>query len=105
MPIPPDIVHLGLREPMQHGFIGINVTVPHKEAVARFIKPDEIVRAVGAVNTIDFRTNEGTNTDVRGLIDDLKAQGVLLDGARAIVLGAGGRRVLPSTACGAKGPL
>lgn len=90
MPIPPDIAHLGLREPMQHGFIGINVTVPHKEIVARFIKPDEIVRAVGAVNTIDFRSNEGTNTDVTGFIDDLKAHGVTLDGTHALVLGAGG---------------
>lgn len=90
MAIPPDIVQLGLREPRQHGYVGINVTVPHKQAAARFITPDDTVRAVGAVNTIDFRTNTGTNTDVIGLIDDLKAHDVTLNGARTIVLGAGG---------------
>ncbi|MFN8448469.1 MAG: hypothetical protein U0521_07725 [Anaerolineae bacterium] len=57
-------------------FVGINVTVPHKQAVMPFVKPDEIARAVGAVNTIDFRSNIGTNTDVAGFMDDLRANGV-----------------------------
>jgi shikimate dehydrogenase len=90
MPIPPDIVQMGLREPQRHGFIGVNVTIPHKQAVARMVKPDEVVQAVGACNTVDLRTNEGTNTDVIGLVDDLKAHDVTLDGARVMVLGAGG---------------
>ena len=41
MSIPPDILRYGLREPKNHGYIGINVTVPHKEAIMEFVRPDE----------------------------------------------------------------
>jgi shikimate dehydrogenase len=90
MSIPPDILKHGLREPMQHGYIGLNVTVPHKEAVMRLVTPDAMARAVGAINTIDFRTNTGTNTDVQGFIDDLKAHHIPIQGEMVVVLGAGG---------------
>lgn len=90
MAIPPDIVRLGLKEPQQHGYVGLNVTIPHKETVMRFVRPDPLAQAVGAVNTIDFRDNSGTNTDVAGLIDDLKAHGLDPAAKRVIVLGAGG---------------
>ncbi len=91
LPIPPDIVRQGLKTLRDEGgFIGVNVTVPLKQAVLPYVKPDERAQAIGAVNTIDFRTNLGTNTDVIGLIDDLKAHNLTLDGARVIVLGAGG---------------
>lgn len=90
MAIPPDILRYGIREPKNHGYIGINVTVPHKEAIMEYVRPDEKARAIGAVNTIDFRTNLGTNTDADGLIDDLKANDVPLDGEKVLVLGAGG---------------
>ena len=90
MSIPPDILRLGLREPMQHGYIGINVTVPHKEAIMNFVRPDETARAIGAVNTVDFRTGIGTNTDAAGLLDDLAANDVAVAGERVLVLGAGG---------------
>ncbi len=90
-PVPPDIVRQSLRMLRDEGgFIGVNVTVPLKEKVMPFVLPDERARAVGAVNTIDFRSNVGTNTDVVGLIDDLKAHGIPLEGAKVIVLGAGG---------------
>jgi shikimate dehydrogenase len=90
LPIPPDIIKQGLRELRDHGFTGVNVTVPHKQAVMPFVKPDERARAVGAVNTIDFRDNRGTNTDIAGFIDDLKANAVTLANANVLVLGAGG---------------
>lgn len=90
MAIPPDIIRQSLRELGDAGFIGINVTVPHKQAVMPFVKPDEIARAVGAVNTIDFRSNSATNTDVAGFMDDLAAHGVDAAGKRVVVLGAGG---------------
>lgn len=90
MAIPPDIVRYAVREPQRHGYIGINVTVPYKEIAMEFIRPDEIARAVGAVNTIDFRNNTGTNTDIVGLIDDLRAHDVALENAHVVVLGAGG---------------
>lgn len=90
MPVPPDIVRLGLIEPQRHGFVGINVTIPHKETVTRFVTPDESVRAIGAANTIDLRDNSATNTDVLGLMQDLEAGGVDVSGKNALVLGAGG---------------
>ncbi len=90
MSIPPDILRLGLREPKQHGYIGINVTVPHKEAIMEYVRPDERARAIGAVNTVDFRSNLGTNTDADGFINDLLANDVAIQGERVLVLGAGG---------------
>ncbi len=90
MSIPPDILRLGLREPRDHGYIGINVTVPHKEAIMEYVRPDEKARAIGAVNTVDFRSNIGTNTDADGFINDLRAHDVSIAGERVLVLGAGG---------------
>jgi shikimate dehydrogenase len=88
--IPPDVLRHSLRELRDHGYIGVNVTVPHKQAVMPFIRPDGLAQAVGAVNTIDFRTNTGTNTDVQGFMDDLAAHNVDVNGRRALVIGAGG---------------
>ncbi|MBL8156987.1 MAG: shikimate dehydrogenase [Anaerolineae bacterium] len=90
-PIPPDIVGKGLRTLRDEGgFIGVNVTVPLKEKVIPYVKADERARAIGAVNTIDFRDGSGTNTDVLGFMDDLRAYGIEVVGHRVIVLGAGG---------------
>lgn len=89
--IPPDIVGHSLRTLRDEGgFLGLNVTVPHKQAVLPHVRADEVALALGAANTIDFRDNSATNTDHTGLIDDLRAHGVPLAGARALVLGAGG---------------
>jgi len=88
--IPPDIIKLSLRELRDHGYVGINVTIPHKQAVMPYVKPDATAQAIGAVNTIDFRTNVGTNTDVIGLMDDLAAHDIKVAGELVMVLGAGG---------------
>lgn len=90
IPVPPDVLRHSLKELQQHDVIGINVTIPHKRAVMPFVKSDAIALAVGAVNTIDFRTNVGTNSDVAGFMDDLTAHGVEPRGMNAVVLGAGG---------------
>ena len=90
MAIPPDILRQGISEPRHHGYIGINVTVPHKEAIMAFVKPDDKARAIGAVNTVDFRSGIGTNTDADGFIADLRANDVPLSGRRVLVLGSGG---------------
>ncbi len=58
-PVPPDIVRQSLKMLREEGnFIGVNVTIPLKQAVMPFVQPDERARAVGAVNVIDFRTNK-----------------------------------------------
>jgi shikimate dehydrogenase len=90
MAIPPDIANYAVKEPKRHGYIGLNITIPFKEQALEFAVPDEIARAVGAVNTIDFRDDSATNTDVAGFIYDLQAHDIALTGQPVIVLGAGG---------------
>lgn len=90
IPVPPDVLRHSLIELRQHEVVGINVTIPHKRTVMPYVKSDAIARAVGAVNTIDFRNNTGTNSDVAGFMDDLTAHGVDPHGMNAVVLGAGG---------------
>lgn len=90
MEIPPDIPKHAVNEPRLAGYIGLNVTIPFKEKVLAYCTPDAKARAIGAVNTIDFRTDIGTNTDVDGLISDLQVHDVVLAGAKVLVLGSGG---------------
>src|ERR1700709_281229 len=76
-----------------HGFVGANVTIPHKERALALSKPDERARAVGAANTLWFKEGElcSTNTDVEGFINNLDACAPGWDKAEeALVLGAGG---------------
>jgi len=90
MAIPPDIVRHAFVEPKRHGYIGLNVTVPFKQAALEYVRPNEKARAIGAINTIDFRNDTGTNTDVDGFIDDLKAHNIPIKDRRVGVIGAGG---------------
>jgi shikimate dehydrogenase len=76
------------------GYVGANVTVPHKEAAFALSTPDELARAVGAANTLwlDNGVLRSTNTDVDGFLDnlDIRALGWDRDEGKAVVLGAGG---------------
>jgi shikimate dehydrogenase len=76
-----------------HGFIGANVTLPHKERALALTVPDERARAVGAANTLWYEGGElrSTNTDIEGFVAHLDASAKGWDGANnALVLGAGG---------------
>lgn len=93
LPVAPERLGDGTRGLRGLGFVGANVTVPHKEAVMRHL--DEVTmeaRAIGAVNTIVVREGRmvGTNTDALGFLRGLREAGVEPRGARAVVLGAGG---------------
>lgn len=90
MAIPPDIADYAVKEPKRHGYIGLNITIPFKEQALQWGRPDDKARAIGAVNTIDFRDDSATNTDVDGFIGDLEAHDVPIQGEKVIVLGAGG---------------
>ena len=83
------ITHLAAR-----GYVGANVTVPHKEAALALSEPDNRARAVGAVNTLwlDGARLRSTNTDVEGFIGNLDATAPGWDHGlqSALVLGAGG---------------
>jgi shikimate dehydrogenase len=76
-----------------HGFVGANVTIPHKERALALTKPDARARAVGAANTLWYEGGElrSTNTDIEGFINNLDACAPGWDSATdALVLGAGG---------------
>lgn len=76
-----------------HGFVGANVTIPHKERALALTRPDERARAVGAANTLWYQDGElrSTNTDIEGFINNLDACAPGWDSAgEALVLGAGG---------------
>jgi shikimate dehydrogenase len=78
----------------EHGYVGANVTVPHKEAALDLAEADERATAVGAVNTLWFEDGSlrATNTDVEGFINNLDASVPAWDRGleTAAVLGAGG---------------
>lgn len=83
-----------LRSLAANGFVGCNVTVPHKEtafAIADVV--EDSARAVGAANTIwlDGGRIHAANTDTYGFMThlDLSAPGWKRD-APVLVLGAGG---------------
>jgi shikimate dehydrogenase len=76
-----------------HGFVGANVTIPHKERALALSKPDARARAVGAANTLWYEGGElrSTNTDIEGFINNLDTCAQGWDGVEdALVLGAGG---------------
>jgi shikimate dehydrogenase len=72
------------------GFVGANVTVPHKEAaLALADELSETAREIGAANTLCFEDGEvrAENTDAEGFLRSLPASPA---GKRALVFGAGG---------------
>jgi shikimate dehydrogenase len=78
-----------------HGFVGGNITKPHKEAAFRLVDRREgAAEAIGAVNTVWFEngTLVGGNTDYLGYLAhaDDQAPGWDAAGGLAVVLGAGG---------------
>jgi shikimate dehydrogenase len=91
--VPPDELKDFLFRLSHRGFVGANVTLPHKERALALSKPDERARAVGAANTLWFADGElcSTNTDVEGFINNLDASAPGWDRCEdALVLGAGG---------------
>lgn len=75
------------------GYSGINVTLPHKAAVAALCASvSERAQLAGAVNCLK-RTDGGwigDNTDGEGLVRDLARLGIAVTGQRVLLLGAGG---------------
>jgi shikimate dehydrogenase len=91
LPVPPELFAETARGLGGAGFVGANVTIPHKQAaLALADSASDAAKAIGAANTLTFAA-DGTiaaeNTDAPGLI---AAIGEPLHGKRALVLGAGG---------------
>jgi shikimate dehydrogenase len=78
----------------ESGFIGGNVTIPHKENAFRLAdRPDMLSEELGASNTLWLEDGElcATNTDGYGFLANLEAQAPGWDRTdRAVILGAGG---------------
>jgi shikimate dehydrogenase len=92
LPVPPERLAAAIRGAHALGFQGLNVTVPHKQAVlALCATVDGSAAAVGAVNTLRRAASgwEGFNTDAPACLALLEAAG-LVRGARALLAGAGG---------------
>lgn len=77
-----------------HGYVGANVTIPHKEKALALSTPDARAKAVGAANTLWLTDGKlrSTNTDVEGFITNLDVAAPKWDRGigSAVVLGAGG---------------
>ncbi|MBI4278247.1 MAG: shikimate dehydrogenase [Armatimonadetes bacterium] len=76
------------------GIAGINVTIPHKEAIIPLLDGiDDAAGRIGAVNTVVIKNGRlhGYNTDAHGLLEALRRDGGCdPEGRRVAVLGAGG---------------
>lgn len=73
------------------GFGGLNLTVPLKEEALKIVQPDPLAAAMGAVNTVDFKYGiRGYNTDGKGAERALVDAGVKIEGAKVLIVGAGG---------------
>jgi shikimate dehydrogenase len=92
--VPPEGFARFLQQLRERGYVGANVTLPHKEQALACSQPDERAKRVGAANTLWFEgdTLRSTNTDVEGFLGNLDAQTPGWDQAldTALVLGAGG---------------
>jgi shikimate dehydrogenase len=91
LPVPPALFATTVRELGGSGFVGANVTIPHKQSASALAdRVSDTARAIGAANTITFApdgTIAAENTDAPGLIAALPCAP---RGRRALVLGAGG---------------
>ncbi|ABF43110.1 3-dehydroquinate dehydratase / shikimate dehydrogenase [Candidatus Koribacter versatilis Ellin345] len=72
---------------------GLSITMPHKEEMVKHLaNTDDLVRKIGAVNTI-VRAQDGKlygfNTDVAGIVGPLSDR-ITVTGAKILVVGAGG---------------
>jgi shikimate dehydrogenase len=91
LPVPPELFAETVRALPASGYRGANVTIPHKlAALAVADSATPAARGAGAANTLTFGDDgsiAAENTDAGGFLDALDADP---DGARALVLGAGG---------------
>jgi shikimate dehydrogenase len=93
--VPPDEISGFLKNLRTHGYVGANITVPHKAAAYRALDhADPVVEMLKVTNTIwlDDDGLHGTNTDVHGFLANLDqtVPDWSIDPEQAVVLGAGG---------------
>ncbi len=75
------------------GISGLNVTIPHKEKIIKYLDDlSEEAAMIGAVNTIvnEHGKLKGYNTDINGILESLTEFKDLITGSKVCVIGAGG---------------
>lgn len=94
LPVPPERVKDAIMSIRAMGLRGVNVTVPHKQAVLPFLdKIGPLARLLGAVNTIinDNGVLRGENTDGYGFMTALReGAGFEAKGTSCAIIGTGG---------------
>lgn len=86
----------GVQKLIDQGFVGFNVTIPHKEKICEICDElDETAQLTGAVNTVMITVEKklrGFNTDVSGFLQNLKNSQLDFDlkDKTIFVIGAGG---------------
>jgi shikimate dehydrogenase len=94
LPVRPDSLIEAVEGLRAMGFVGFNLTVPHKEAVMPVLnKLSPEASFIGAVNTVvsdHLGRLTGHNTDGRGYIHSLEEADVDVEGKRVLILGSGG---------------
>lgn len=98
--IPMDIASANLKDALmtlpKMGFVGVNITLPHKEAVLEIADlVTDRATLIGAANTLIFRKDgkiHADNTDGYGFLENLKAGAPqwIPQAGPAVVMGAGG---------------
>ena len=86
--------------------LGMNVTVPHKQAVMRSLKEiDPLAEAIGAVNTLARVDGgyKGYNTDILGLARELEEENVCIKDNPVLIIGAGGAARAIAFLCASRG--
>jgi len=92
-PVHPDYLEGAVKGIRALNLAGVNVTVPHKEKVIKFLDEiNEEASFIGAVNTIINSNGRliGYNTDGRGFIQSLFEKGISTEDRDILIIGAGG---------------
>jgi len=92
--VPPGHVRESFGLFAHHGFLGVNITIPHKfEAMEAVDEVDPLAQRLGVINTLIIRDGRllGCNTDGPGFLRSVReAFGAEVAELRLLILGAGG---------------
>ena len=103
---PPDKLHELLTENHRAGILGMNVTIPYKNEIIRYLYDiDPAAAKTGAVNTLKYTSNGyiGFNTDTTGLQKALEIKDIDVFNKDILILGAGGAARAAAYVCRVSG--
>ena len=96
LPVEPEDLEAAVSGLTALGFAGANVTIPHKSAIVSFCDElDEVAERAASVNTLVVRAGRVLGSSTDGLA---VTGAVAAEGARVLVLGAGGAAVAVAVA-------